>query len=393
MTTSDKEPESRLNEEQIFLAAARLSDSAARKRFIAQVCGENEELRDRIEVRLASALEVPTEFMDRGAINPIAIKTALPSVSRHFPGTGDRVGPFVLCGEIARGATSVVYRALQSEPLRREVAVKILAPGFLVERFMARIELERQALAVMDHPNVAKIFDTGVTDGGLPFLAMELVDGPPITEYCDRRELGIRERLELFCKVCRGVQHAHQKGIAHRDLKPNNVLVAETDGEATPKVIDFGIAKAMGDSPLAGMGDLTLDGDILGTPEYMSPEQIAADPAKIDARTDVYSLGVLLYELLTGRRPFESSARHNRMNELFNLIQEGGPVAPSMRFGVLDPEDSSVLAQKRGTDSTRLRRTICGDLDWIVLKALEKEPEHRYGTTRTRTGPWSIPPG
>lgn len=290
------------------------------------------------------------------------------------------VGSYRLTDILGEGGMGIVYRAVQTEPFRREVAVKVLKSGMDTREVIRRFEAEQQALALMDHPSIAKVFDAGETDRGNSFFAMERVEGQSLTEYCDVRKLGIRDRLDIFVKVCRAVLHAHQKGVIHRDLKPSNILVGEDDdGETLVKVIDFGIAKAIGDD-WADRTMMTWDGQILGTPQYMSPEQ--AGVGAIDTRTDIYALGVILYELLTGSTPIQKFlAARAPIDELIAEIKEGSVERPSSRLEALEPAEAEVNAENRGESSAdRLFRRIEGDLDWITLKCLEKEPVRRYSS-------------
>jgi serine/threonine protein kinase/tetratricopeptide (TPR) repeat protein len=288
---------------------------------------------------------------------------------------GDRIGPYEIRSVIGEGGMGVVYEAEQSAPIRRRVALKLIRLGMDTREVVARFESERQALALMSHPHIAHVFDGGATDEGRPYFVMELVPGVPITEYADAKGLTTRERIELFLPVCRAIQHAHQKGIVHRDIKPPNVLVKEEEGRPVPKVIDFGVAKAI-EEPLTQRSLHTQQGRILGTPEYMSPEQ-AEMGRDIDTRTDIYSLGILLYELLTGRPPFEFG--NASYGEIQRRIRAEDPPRPSSRAGA-QGADSRSIAARRGADAPALRRELRGDLDAIVMKALEKQRSQRYAT-------------
>ncbi len=285
-----------------------------------------------------------------------------------------QIGPYTILGLLGEGGMGVVYRAEQTSPIRREVALKVARAGLRGESARGRFEAERQALAVMDHPNIARIYDAGDLDG-TPYFAMELVRGEPITSFCDARRSSVDERVALFAKVCRAVQHAHMKGVVHRDLKPSNILVSLVDGVAEPRVIDFGIAKAI--EATADTETMhTAFGSVIGTLEYMSPEQ-AAGQGHIDTRSDLYSLGVVLYELLTGSLPFESSAlRGAGPAEAQRMIRDTDPPTPARRF--TSTESREAIASARATDARGLSRRLQGDLGWIVMKAIEKDPARRY---------------
>ena len=292
-----------------------------------------------------------------------------------------RIGPYRIIRPLGQGGMGVVYLAEQTEPVRREVALKVLRTGVDMEMVVARFESERQALAVMEHPNITRVFDAGTTADGCPYFVMERVDGVPITEYATTHRLDTRQRVRLFLQVCRAVQHAHQKGIIHRDLKPSNVLVAEGDGEPVAKVIDFGIAKAVRPAaagPGAAAPALTLTGSALGTPAYMSPEQYAGSGLDVDTRTDIYALGVLLYELLVGVLPFDTRTHQGWALLAHQLTTE--PPAPSARFRELEAKEQAALAELRRTDPGSLQQELRGDLAWIVLKAMEKDRDRRYET-------------
>lgn len=311
-------------------------------------------------------------FSDEGA-------SASASVSAWAHKPGDQIGSYRLLELLGEGGFGVVYLAEQSQPVRRRVALKILKPGMDTHRVVARFEAERQALAMMDHPNVAKVLDAGATAQGRPYFAMEYVQGMPITAYCDRQRLDTPSRLELFEQVCHAVQHAHQKGIIHRDLKPSNVLVTIQDQRAVPKVIDFGVAKAIS-RQLTEQTIYTEQGQLIGTPEYMSPEQAEMTGLNIDTRTDVYSLGVLLYELLVGTLPFDpQSLRRAGYAEIQRVIREQEPPKPSTRLSSLGGQSVAVVHQRR-TDLPTLVSQLRGDLDWIILKAMEKDRTRRYST-------------
>ncbi len=291
---------------------------------------------------------------------------------------GSWIGPYKLLQKLGEGGMGTVYAAEQQQPVARRIALKIIKSGMDSSQVIARFEHERQALALMDHPNIAKVLDAGATLAGRPYFVMELVAGIPITTYCDQEQLTPRERLELFIPVCQAVQHAHQKGIIHRDLKPSNVLVARYDGQAVPKVIDFGVAKATGQK-LTERTMYTEVGQVIGTLEYMAPEQAELNNLNIDTRADIYSLGVLLYELLTGSPPFTGKQlRSAAFTEMLRMIREVEPPKPSTK--VSTAEDLPSLAALRKLEPRKLALLVRGDLDWIVMKCLEKERSRRYDT-------------
>jgi WD40 repeat protein/serine/threonine protein kinase len=361
-----------MNEQAIFSAALPL-ERDRRAAYLHEACGADAELRRRIEL-LLDAHEQAGSFMQRPAAGGVT------EVHRPISeGPGTVIGPYKLLQQIGEGGFGVVYMAEQLEPVRRKVALKIIKPGMDTKEVIARFESERQALALMDHPNVARVLDAGATATGRPYFVMELVRGVPITEFCDKQHLPATGRLELFRAVCLAVQHAHQKGIIHRDLKPSNILVTLHDGNPVPKVIDFGVAKAT-NQQLTQRTLFTAYGQMVGTPAYMSPEQAEMSGLDIDTRSDIYSLGVLLYELLTGTTPLESNRlRQAGYAEMQRLIREVEPPPPSTRMSALGGE-ATVLAGNRGTDVKRLTQLLRGDLDWIVMKALEKDRNRRYET-------------
>ncbi|MBD3219879.1 protein kinase, partial [bacterium] len=293
--------------------------------------------------------------------------------------TGTTIGPYEITERLGEGGMGVVYLAAQSAPLRRKVAIKVIKLGMDTREVITRFKSERQALALMDHPNIAKVLDAGVTDTGRPYFVMEYIQGVSLTRYCRDHGLGLRRRLDLFIQVCRGVQHAHQKGVIHRDLKPGNILVTEVEGKPVPKIIDFGVAKATGQH-LAARTFFTQLGRVIGTPEYMSPEQADLGHQDIDTRSDVFSLGVVLYELLTGVLPIgRDELLRAGYDSIATLVREAVPPRPSTRL-----TSSSTGPKQRRRDTTVEPRTwgkrVRGDLDWITMKALEKERERRYAT-------------
>jgi eukaryotic-like serine/threonine-protein kinase len=294
---------------------------------------------------------------------------------------GNKIGRFQLLQQIGEGGCGIVFLAEQEEPVRRRVALKVIKLGMDTKSVIARFEAERQALAMMDHPNIATILDGGATESGRPYFVMELVQGPRITDYCDSRKLSTGQRLGLFLQVCQAVQHAHQKGIIHRDLKPSNILVAEENGAPVPKIIDFGIAKATTDQPLTDKTLFTAFDQFIGTPAYTSPEQAGLGGLDIDTRSDIYSLGILLYELLAGATPFDAGQfRRTAMDEMLRLIREKEPPQPSARLTTLTQAELRAVAQCRQIEPAKLPAMLRGDLDWIVMKCLEKDRTRRYET-------------
>jgi non-specific serine/threonine protein kinase/serine/threonine-protein kinase len=343
-------------------------DASRRPAFLDEVCSGDDKLRAEVESLLSAHAEA-------GDLSESAFRTEVfdtPSVSKVL-------GPFRLVKKLGEGGMGQVWLAEQTVPVRRTVALKLIKAGMYDDSALRRFQSERQSLAIMDHPAIAKVFDAGATPDGQPYFAMEYVPGVSITSYCDEKKLKIRDRLELFIRACEGVQHAHQKAIIHRDLKPANILVVEVDGKPMPRIIDFGLAKTI--TPyLSGESMNTLAGSFVGTPGYMSPEQTDPGVQDVDTRTDVYSLGVVLYELLTGFLPFDAAQwKKLPLEELLRCLREEDPPLPSTKVSTtLDASASN--AQARGTEPPQLVSTLRGDLDWITLKALDKDRNRRYGT-------------
>jgi tetratricopeptide (TPR) repeat protein/tRNA A-37 threonylcarbamoyl transferase component Bud32 len=356
----------------IFLAAVEELPGEARTKYIDSVCAGDESLRQAVQ-RLVDAYGNLHSFMEQPAAG--AAPTIDHKPNEHVGSTIDR---YKLLEQIGEGGMGVVYVAEQSEPVRRRVALKIIKPGMDTRQVIARFEAERQALALMDHPNIARVYDAGATEAGRPYFVMELVRGMTITDYCDQSRQDVPGRLALFMTVCHAVQHAHQKGVIHRDIKPSNVLVTLHDGQPVVKVIDFGIAKAI-NQQLTERTIYTAFTELIGTPLYMSPEQAELSCLDVDTRSDVYSLGVLLYELLTGHTPFDREAlAKSGLDEVRRMIREDEPPRPSHRISTLKADAASTVSQRRGIDQRQLSRQLSGELDWIVMKALEKDRNRRF---------------
>lgn len=356
----------------IFLDAIEISSAAEREAFVAKACGDSLQLRAAVKALLA-AHDQSGDLLDA----PDQLSRTVDQSIHERPGLV--IGPYKLLQQIGEGGFGVVFMAEQLHPVRRRVAVKVIKPGMDTRQVIARFEAERQALAVMDHPNIARVLDAGATESGRPYFVMELVRGTPITHYCDENELDLRERLSLFTTVCQAIQHAHTKGIIHRDIKPTNVLVTRQDGQAVVKVIDFGVAKAMGQQ-LTEKTLFTEFAQMVGTPLYMSPEQAELSSVDIDTRSDIYSLGVLLYELLTGSTPVsKEQLKLAGLDEIRRIIREDEPPKPSTRVSTLGPAAVTTSA-RRQSDPQKLHQILRGELDWIVMKAVDKDRARRYET-------------
>jgi hypothetical protein len=363
-------------EEAIF-DAARTLPAKDRSAYLQAACGEDAQLRLRIE-RLLDSHGRAADFLDPTAIAPSSGTMMIAPPPSEKP--GDQIGHYKIREQIGEGGCGIVYVAEQIEPVRRRVALKVIKLGMDTKNVIARFEAERQALAMMDHPNIARVLDAGATATGRPYFVMELVRGIKITEYCDQNHLNINQRIELFVQVCHAVQHAHQKGVVHRDIKPSNILVTLHDGVPVPKVIDFGIAKAT-EGRLTDLTVYTELHQFIGTPAYMSPEQAEMSGLDIDTRSDIYSLGVLLYELLTGRTPFDPQELvRSGLDQMRRTIREQEPLKPSTRLSTLIDADLTEVAKRHGAEPPRLIHLIRGDLDWIVMKALEKDRTRRFET-------------
>jgi len=355
----------------VFDHVNEISSPTERRAYLDQACADDAVLREKVEGLLKA-------YQDAGSFLEPPQSPAQATVDHGVAeGPGSCIGRYKLLQQLGAGGMGIVYMAEQQEPVRRRVALKIIKPGMDTAQVIARFEAERQALAMMDHHNIARVLDAGTTDSGRPYFVMELVHGVPITKYCDDNQLTPRERLELLVPVCQAVQHAHQKGIIHRDIKPSNVMVCLYDGKPVPKVIDFGVAKAT-EQRLTERTLFTQYGAIVGTFEYMSPEQAEMSQLGVDTRSDVYSLGVLLYELLTGDTPLSRQRlREAAFDEVLRLIRSEDPPRPSMRLSGSGAALATISAQRK-TEPAKLTRLVRGDLDWIVMKALEKDRTRRY---------------
>jgi WD40 repeat protein/serine/threonine protein kinase len=366
-----------MSERDIFIAALQKEDPAERQAYLDAACAGRPELRQQVD-NLLQLHEGAGSFLERPAAGSATTAPIQDAAKQAAPpeAAGAVIGRYKLLQQVGEGGMGAVWMAQQTEPVKRLVALKLIKAGMDSKQVLARFEQERQALALMDHPNIAKVFDAGQTEAGRPYFVMELVKGVPITKYCDEHRLTPRQRLELFVPVCQAVQHAHQKGIIHRDLKPSNVLVALYDGQPVPKVIDFGVAKAVG-QPLTDKTLVTGLGTIVGTLEYMSPEQAEINQLDIDTRSDIYALGVLLYELLVGSPPFSRRELEKAgMLAMLRMIREQEPSKPSNKLSTAD--GLPTLAANRGMEPAKLTKLVRGELDWIVMKALEKDRNRRY---------------
>jgi len=378
-------------EEDIFDAARLITDVAARRSYLDRACNSDAGLRQRVEELLMALGPAEDFFTDGGsAVHSLggelqALAHSEPTRAVDDEQVGRRIGNYKLLERIGEGGCGAVYMAEQERPVRRRVALKIIKLGMDTKSVIARFEAERQALAMMDHPNIARVLDAGATETGRPFFVMELVRGFKVTEYCDANHLDTDQRLNLFIQICQAIQHAHQKGIIHRDIKPSNILVTLHDGVPVPKVIDFGIAKAT-EAQLTEKTLFTAYAQIIGTPAYMSPEQAEMSGLDIDTRADIYSLGVLLYELLTGRTPFDpKQLLQAGFDEMRRTIREREPQRPSTILTTLQNEELTATAQHRHAEPPKLISQLRGDLDWIVMKALEKDRKRRYETANALT--------
>ena len=373
-------------EKAVFCEALEIADPKQRRQFLDQACGADKVLRAQVERLLALSQGAGDFFKDCApALEPEAadaaqvLSAAESALEPEIPET-KCIGPYKLLQKLGEGGYGVVYMAEQEQPIRRRVALKIIKLGMDTRNVIARFEAERQALALMDHPNIARVLDAGATETGRPYFVMELVYGVKITEYCDQNRVSMQERLQLFIQVCNAVQHAHQKGIIHRDLKPSNIMVTMHDGVPFPKVIDFGIAKAT-EQRLTDKTLFTSYAQLMGTPAYMSPEQMELSGLNLDTRSDIYALGILLYELLTGRTPFDTTDLLKLgVEELRRTVREQEPLSPSAKLQTLNNEEITKTAQRRHIEPPRLLTQLRGDLDWIVLKCLEKDRTRRYAT-------------
>lgn len=367
-------------EDDLFEAALLKSPGPERTAFLDGECQSDPDLRARVEMMLEGHFNAKDFLENLPTEIPPERTIALPKTV-VMEQLGSQIGHYKLLQKLGEGGCGLVYLAEQSQPVRRRVALKVIKLGMDTRSVIARFEAERQALALMDHPNIAKVFDAGATETGRPYFVMELVRGTRISDYCDQNNLPTGQRLSLFIQVCQAIQHAHQKGIIHRDIKPSNILVTLHDGEPVPKVIDFGIAKATCEQRLTDKTIFTAFEQFIGTPAYMSPEQAEMSGLDIDTRSDIYSLGVLLYELLTGSTPFDAKELlASGLDAMRKTIREKEPVRPSTRFATLQDDALATTAQRRSAEPSKLLHQLKGDLDWIIMKCLEKDRARRYET-------------
>jgi serine/threonine protein kinase len=374
-----------MNEEldNLFLRAREIPDLEARAAFLDEACRDEPGLRLQVEQLLADERPAESYFAGFSTDGTAAQETRVddPAAAAITPEQeGQWIGRYRLLQQIGEGGFGSVWMAEQTEPVSRKVALKIIKAGMDTREVIARFEAERQALAMMDHPHIAKVLDAGATDTGRPYFVMELVKGIPVTEFCARRQLDTRQRLELFGEICSAINHAHQKGIVHRDIKPSNVLVTLHGEMAVPMVIDFGIAKAT-QGKLTDKTLFTRFNQLIGTPAYMSPEQVGLSGLDIDTRSDIYSLGVLLYEMLSGCPPFDPKTLLSAgWDEMRRIIREVDPPRPSLRLSTATEEEHDRIQTRQGVPPQKLGRILRGELDWIVMKAMEKDRERRYET-------------
>src|SRR5688500_3097297 len=371
-------PENANAEDFLFEAALLRSFGPDRTAFLDDECRGAPELRARVEMMLEGHLNA------KNFLEPLPDKVSSESTCPDTSASeqlGSYIGPYKLLQKLGEGGCGVVYLAEQHEPVRRRVALKVIKLGMDTRSVIARFEAERQALALMDHPNIAKVFDAGATETGRPYFVMEAVRGIRMSEYCDKNNLPTGQRLSLFIQVCHAIQHAHQKGIIHRDIKPSNILITLHDGVPVPKVIDFGIAKATYEQLLTTKTIFTAFEQFIGTPAYMSPEQAEMSGLDIDTRSDIYSLGVLLYELLTGSTPFDAKALlASGLDAMRKTIREKEAVRPSTKLATLHSAELETTALRRSAEPSKLLHQLKGDLDWIIMKCLEKDRTRRYET-------------
>ena len=366
-------------EQALFAEALQCATPEARAAYLDGACGTDTALRRRVETLLRAA-ESAGDFLEEPPTGLAAGNGSTLVVTGLSEKPGHRIGRYKLLQQIGEGGCGVVYMAEQEEPVRRRVALKVIKLGMDTKSVIVRFEAERQALALMEHPNIAKVFDAGATDTGRPYFVMELVRGIKITDYCDEHKVSTEERLKLFILVCQAIQHAHQKGIIHRDIKPSNILVTVNDGVPVPKVIDFGIAKAT-QGRLTDQTLFTAFEQFIGTPAYMSPEQAVMTSLDIDTRSDIYSLGVLLYELLTGRTPFDQKELLAAgLDEMRRTIRDKEPLRPSTRLNAMTADELSTVAGQRRCDPKRISHFVEGELDWVVMKCLAKDRNERYAS-------------